>query len=192
MSLFQSVYLWLINLKISYSSGGYSPLIFLFACPLLIGPFMPLLEERTVPRRPTYALHEERDLYQIHFYIIVDFLIHTLRGERDEVSAKQCCRQYISTHTLRGERDSTYCICEVTPPQQSGDFTKNHLKKRYFLHNMYYFFSEPPYKTNITARSLTKSNCPQDHMFPLHLYAPLSSSNYYPNNRIEGYLVLHQ
>ena len=44
---------------------------------------MPLLEERTVPRRPTYALHEERDLYQIHFYIIVDFLIHTLRGERD-------------------------------------------------------------------------------------------------------------
>lgn len=33
---------------------------------------------------------------------------------------------------------------------------------------------------------------PQGHMFPLHLYAPLSSSNYYPNNRIEGYLVLHQ
>ena len=98
----------------------------------------------------------------------------------------------ISTHTLRGERDSTYCICEVTPPQQSGHFTKNHFKKRYFLHNMYYFFSEPPYKTNITARSLTKSNCPQGHMFPLHLYAPLSSSNYYPNNRIEGYLVLHQ
>lgn len=99
---------------------------------------------------------------------------------------------FISTHTLRGERDSTYCICEVTPPQQSGHFTKNHFKKRYFLHNMYYFFSEPPYKTNITARSLTKSNCPQGHMFPLHLYAPLSSSNYYPNNRIEGYLVLHQ
>lgn len=98
----------------------------------------------------------------------------------------------ISTHTLRGERDSTYCICEVTPPQQSGHFTKNHFKNRYFLHNMYYFFSEPPYKTNITARSLTKSNCPQGHMFPLHLYAPLSSSNYYPNNRIEGYLVLHQ
>ena len=98
----------------------------------------------------------------------------------------------ISTHTLRGERDSTYCICEVTPPQQSGHFTENHFKKRYFLHNMYYFFSEPPYKTNITARSLTKSNCPQGHMFPLHLYAPLSSSNYYPNNRIEGYLVLHQ
>ena len=98
----------------------------------------------------------------------------------------------ISTHTLRGERDSTYCICGVTPPQQSGHFTKNHFKKRYFLHNMYYFFGEPPYKTNITARSLTKSNCPQGHMFPLHLYAPLSSSNYYPNNRIEGYLVLHQ
>ena len=98
----------------------------------------------------------------------------------------------ISTHTLRGERDSTYCTCEVTPPQQSGHFTKNHFKKQYFLHNMYYFFSEPPYKTNITARSLTKSNCPQGHMFPLHLYAPLSSSNYYPNNRIEGYLVLHQ
>lgn len=98
----------------------------------------------------------------------------------------------ISTHTLRGERDSTYCICEVTPPQQSGHFTKNHFKKQHFLHNMYYIFSEPPYKTNITARSLTKSNCPQGHMFPLHLYAPLSSSNYYPNNRIEGYLVLHQ
>lgn len=98
----------------------------------------------------------------------------------------------ISTHTLRGERDSTYCICEVTPPQQSGHFTKNHFKKRYFLHNMYYIFSEPPYKTNITARSLTKSNCLQGHMFPLYLYAPLFSSNYYPNNRIEGYLVLHQ
>ena len=97
----------------------------------------------------------------------------------------------ISTHTLRGERDSTYCICEVTPPQQSGHFTKNHFKKRYFLHNMYYIFSEPPYKTNITARSLTKSNCLQGHMFPLYLYAPLFSSNYYPNNRIEGYLVLH-
>ena len=103
-----------------------------------------------------------------------------------------CSTGTISTHTLRGERDSTYCICEVTPPQQSGHFTKNHFKKRYFLHNMYYFFSEPPYKTNITARSLTKSNCPQDHMFPLHLYAPLSSSNYYPNNRIEGYLVIHK
>lgn len=102
------------------------------------------------------------------------------------------CVTAISTHTLRGERDSTYCICEVTPPQQSGHFTKNHFKNRYFLHNMYYFFSEPPYKTNITARSLTKSNCPQGHMFPLHLYAPLSSSNYYLNNRIEGYLVLHQ
>ena len=140
---------------------------------------------------------------------------HTLRGERDlwnglkhpKIAKFQLTRSVgsvtgtillpidnnvISTHTLRGERDSTYCICEVTPPQQSGHFTKNHFKKRYFLHNMYYFFSEPPYKTNITARSLTKSNCPQDHMFPLHLYAPLSSSNYYPNNRIEGYLVLHQ
>lgn len=141
---------------------------------------------------PTYALHEERDLYQIYFYIIVDFLIHTLRGERDDDNGTIIPYEYISTHTLRGERDSTYCICEVTPPQQSGHFTKNHFKKRYFLHNMYHFFSEPPYKTNITARSLTKSNCPQDHMFPLHLYAPLSSSNYYPNNRIEGYLVLHQ
>lgn len=110
----------------------------------------------------------------------------------DEVGGIAVNNKTISTHTLRGERDSTYCICEVTPPQQSGHFTKNHFKKRYFLHNMYYFFSEPPYKTNITARSLTKSNCPQDHMFPLHLYAPLSSSNYYPNNRIEGYLVLHQ
>ena len=118
---------------------------------------------------------------------------HTLRGERDSVhSIQNRILSSISTHTLRGERDSTYCICEVTPPQQSGHFTKNHFKKRYFLHNMYYFFSEPPYKTNITARSLTKSNCPQDHMFPLHLYDPLSSSNYYPDNRIEGYLVLHQ
>ena len=140
---------------------------------------------------------------------------HTLRGERDIRSYLIYCRailfqltrsvgsvtlavsgslqpKNISTHTLRGERDSTYCICEVTPPQQSGHFTKNHFKKRYFLHNMYYIFSEPPYKTNITARSLTKSNCPQGHTFPLHLYVPLSSSNYYPNNRIEGYLVLHQ
>lgn len=66
------------------------------------------------------------------------------------------------------------------------------LKSDIFLHNMYYIFSEPPYKTNITARSLTKSSCPQGHMFPLHLYAPLSSSNYYPNNKIEDYLVLHQ
>ena len=117
---------------------------------------------------------------------------HTLRGERDLRKTVICYVTQISTHTLRGERDSTYCICEVTPPQQSRHFTKNHFKKRYFLHNMYYFFSEPPYKSNITARSLTKSNCPQGHMFPLHLYAPLSSSNYYPNNRIEGYLVLHQ
>ena len=144
----------------------------------------------------------------------VEISTHTLRGERDGEhknniieAAFQLTRSVgsvtghfgevrafliISTHTLRGERDSTYCICEVTPPQQSGHFTKNHFKNRYFLHNMYYFFSEPPYKTNITARSLTKSNCPQGHMFPLHLYAPLSSSNYYPNNRIEGYLVLHQ
>lgn len=121
-----------------------------------------------------------------------DVPTYTLRGERDLSNNSLLSVFPISTHTLRGERDSTYCICEVTPPQQSGHFTKNHFKKRYFLHNMYYFFSEPPYKTNITARSLTKSNCPQDHMFPLHLYAPLSSSNYYPNNRIEGYLVLHQ
>ena len=89
---------------------------------------MPLLEERTVPRRPTYALHEERDLYQIHFYIIVDFLIHTLRGERDKTQKtptkkhqkfqltrsvgsvtdsgiKWILKDLISTHTLRGERD---------------------------------------------------------------------------------------
>lgn len=121
-----------------------------------------------------------------------DVPTYTLRGERDLSNNSLLSVFPISTHTLRGERDSTYCICEVTPPQQSGHFTKNHFKNRYFLHNMYYFFSEPPYKTNITARSLTKSNCPQGHMFPLHLYAPLSSSNYYPNNRIEGYLVLHQ
>lgn len=121
-----------------------------------------------------------------------DVPTYTLRGERDLSNNSLLSVFPISTHTLRGERDSTYCICEVTPPQQSGHFTKNHFKKRYFLHNMYYFFSEPPYKTNITARSLTKSNCPQGHMFPLHLYAPLSSSNYSPNNRIEGYLVFHQ
>ena len=66
---------------------------------------MPLLEERTVPRRPTYALHEERDLYQIHFYIIVDFLIHTLRGERDVFLTIYFIIAWISTHTLRGERD---------------------------------------------------------------------------------------
>lgn len=121
-----------------------------------------------------------------------DVPTYTLRGERDLSNNSLLSVFPISTHTLRGERDSTYCICEVTPPQQSGHFTKNHFKKRYFLHNMYYIFSEPTYNTNITARSLTKSNCPQDHMFPLHLYAPLSSSNYYPNNRIEGYLVFHQ
>ena len=141
---------------------------------------------------------------------------HTLRGERDrsKIIRRYIGKQFQLTRSVGsvtnhfgtnphiisvfqltrsvGSVTSTYCICEVTPPQQSGHFTKNHFKKRYFLHNMYYFFSEPPYKTNITARSLTKSNCPQGHMFPLHLYAPLSSSNYYPNNRIEGYLVLHQ
>lgn len=121
-----------------------------------------------------------------------DVPTYTLRGERDLSNNSLLSVFPISTHTLRGERDSTYCICEVTPPQQSGHFTKNHFKKRYFLHNMYYIFSEPTYNTNITARSLTKSNCPQGHMFPLHLYAPLSSSNYSPNNRIEGYLVFHQ
>lgn len=121
-----------------------------------------------------------------------DVPTYTLRGERDLSNNSLLSVFPISTHTLRGERDSTYCICEVTPPQQSGHFTKNHFKKRYFLHNMYYIFSEPTYSTNITARSLTKSNCPQGHMFPLHLYAPLSSSNYSPNNRIEGYLVFHQ
>lgn len=121
-----------------------------------------------------------------------DVPTYTLRGERDLSNNSLLSVFPISTHTLRGERDSTYCICEVTPPQQSGHFTKNHFKKRYFLHNMYYIFSEPTYNTNITARSLTKSNCLQGHMFPLYLYAPLFSSNYYPNNRIEGYLVLHQ
>ena len=118
----------------------------------------------------THTLRGERD-FVVHT-VGTTFLIstHTLRGERDyrELGTRNTARG-ISTHTLRGERDSTYCICEVTPPQQSGHFTKNHFKKRYFLHNMYYIFSEPPYKTNITARSLTKSNCPQDHMFPLHL-----------------------
>lgn len=75
-----------------------------------------------------------------------DVPTYTLRGERDLSNNSLLSVFPISTHTLRGERDSTYCICEVTPPQQSGHFTKNHFKKRYFLHNMYYFFSEPPYK----------------------------------------------
>ena len=120
----------------------------------------------------------------------------------------------ISTHTLRGERDMmlevrlhtikfqlTRSVGSVTlhivyvkshHHNRADILLKITLKSDIFLHNMYYIFSEPPYKTNITARSLTKSSCPQGHMFPLHLYAPLSSSNYYPNNRIEGYLVLHQ
>ena len=121
----------------------------------------------------------------------------------------------ISTHTFRGERDifKTFTDCSIRVFQLTRSvgsvtlhivYVKSHhhnradillkitLKSDIFLHNMYYIFSEPPYKTNITARSLTKSSCPQGHMFPLHLYAPLSSSNYYPNNRIEGYLVLHQ
>ena len=121
----------------------------------------------------------------------------------------------ISTHTLRGERDifqfSDFKPCSAFQLTRSvGSVTlhivyvKSHhhnradillkitLKSDVFLHNMYYIFSEPPYKTNITVRSLTKSSCPQGHMFPLHLYAPLSSSNYYPNNKIEDYLVLHQ
>ena len=141
----------------------------------------------------THTLRGERDISIKKNCEFLKISTHTLRGERDHSFRNENeVELFISTHTLRGERDSTYCICEVTPPQQSGHFTKNHFKKRYFLHNMYYIFSEPPYKTNITARSLTKSNCPQGHMFPLHLYAPLFSSNYYPNNRIEGYLVLHQ
>ena len=172
-------------------------------------------ERLTAVEISTHTLRGERDGQSRRNGTEFSISTHTLRGERDGNSEYQlvCFLTFqltrsvgsvtksknhnkrdksISTHTLRGERDSTYCICEVTPPQQSGHFTKNHFKNRYFLHNMYYFFSEPPYKTNITARSLTKSNCPQGHMFPLHLYAPLSSSNYYPNNRIEGYRVLHQ
>ncbi len=174
-----------------------------------------LIRDIPYPKISTHTLRGERDNAFKTMGESINISTHTLRGERDSAemgavliqSKFQLTRSVgsvtkstggfceytgISTHTLRGERDSTYCICEVTPPQQSGHFTKNHFKKRYFLHNMYYFFSEPPYKTNITARSLTKSNCPQDHMFPLHLYDPLSSSNYYPDNRIEGYLVLHQ
>ena len=163
----------------------------------------------------THTLRGERDKNKIWTMDVLDnFNSHAPWGAWPRDILRTSYKLLISTHTLRGERDivcggkrnvkrnfnshapwgawPTYCICEVTPPQQSGYFTKNHFKKRCFLHNMYYIFSEPPYKTNITARSLTKSNCPQDHMFPLHLYAPLSSSNYYPNNRIEGYLVLHQ
>ena len=140
---------------------------------------------------------------------------HTLRGERDSERDTDILCVDISTHTLRGERDSRIFdngtgVHEFQLTRSVGSVTlhivyvKSHhhnradillkitLKSDIFLHNMYYIFSEPPYKTNITARSLTKSSCPQGHMFPLHLYAPLSSSNYYPNNRIEGYLVLHQ
>ena len=58
---------------------------------------------------------------------------HTLRGERDVDMVLISGGLKISTHTLRGERDSTYCICEVTSPQQSGHFIKNHFKKRYFF-----------------------------------------------------------
>ncbi len=58
---------------------------------------------------------------------------HTLRGERDNTNENNKNNSGISTHTLRGERDSTYCICEVTSPQQSGHFIKNHFKKRYFF-----------------------------------------------------------
>ena len=143
----------------------------------------------------THTLRGERDPYY-YFLIVYNPLTFQLTRSVGSVTISD---RGLFTFIVRfqltrsvGSVTPTYCICEVTPPQQSGHFTKNHFKKRYFLHNMYYFFSEPPYKTNITARSLIKSNCPQDHMFPLHLYAPLSSSNYYPNNRIEGYLVLHQ
>lgn len=62
-----------------------------------------------------------------------DVPTYTLRGERDLSNNSLLSVFPISTHTLRGERDSTYCICEVTPPQQSGHFTKNHFKKRYFF-----------------------------------------------------------
>ena len=131
------------------------------------------------------------------------------------ISKIKALELHISTHTLRGERDLNRRVTAIENltfqlTRSVGSVTlhivyvKSHhhnradillkitLKSDIFLHNMYYIFSEPPYKTNITARSLTKSSCPQGHMFPLHLYAPLSSSNYYPNNRIEGYLVLHQ
>ena len=69
-----SVGIFMVNKsKNSYSSAVIHRSFFV-CLPLINWAFMPLLEERTVPRRPTYALHEERDLYQIHFYIIVDFL----------------------------------------------------------------------------------------------------------------------
>lgn len=61
------------------------------------------------------------------------FVSGSQRGKDGAVYAFVDETEDISTHTLRGERDSTYCICEVTPPQQSGHFTKNHFKKRYFF-----------------------------------------------------------
>ena len=140
---------------------------------------------------------------------------HTLRGERDVFSDNSTCSSYgfqltrsvgSVTYAKDGMREKekfqlTRSVGSVTlhivyvkshHHNRADILLKITLKSDIFLHNMYYIFSEPPYKTNITARSLTKSSCPQGHMFPLHLYAPLSSSNYYPNNRIEGYLVLHQ
>ena len=140
---------------------------------------------------------------------------HTLRGERDDSTTESPVVVYkfqltrsVGSVTPLAIVFSTLSIFQLTRSVGSVTlhivYVKSHhhnradillkitLKSDIFLHNMYYIFSEPPYKTNITARSLTKSSCPQGHMFPLHLYAPLSSSNYYPNNRIEGYLVLHQ
>ena len=66
---------------------------------------------------------------------------HTLRGERDGYILGGTMLYDISTHTLRGERDSTYCICEVIPPQQSGHFTKNHLKKNDIFYIICIIFS---------------------------------------------------
>ena len=118
---------------------------------------------------------------------------HTLRGERDVFSDNSTCSSYGFQLTRSVGSVTLHIVYVKSHHHNRADILlKITLKSDIFLHNMYYIFSEPPYKTNITARSLTKSSCPQGHMFPLHLYAPLSSSNYYPNNRIEGYLVLHQ
>ena len=118
---------------------------------------------------------------------------HTLRGERDKQRQKHRQKRWKFQLTRSVGSVTLHIVYVKSHHHNRADILlKITLKSDIFLHNMYYIFSEPPYKTNITARSLTKSSCPQGHMFPLHLYAPLSSSNYYPNNRIEGYLVLHQ
>ena len=174
-----------------------------------------MLEHRQPTKISTHTLRGERDQSAMECIDRLVISTHTLRGERDPhkfyyrcyLCKFQLTRSVGSVTRQRKQRKQrtkfqlTRSVGSVTlhivyvkshHHNRADILLKITLKSDIFLHNMYYIFSEPPYKTNITARSLTKSSCPQGHMFPLHLYAPLSSSNYYPNNRIEGYLVLHQ